>query len=79
MKVLALGVDYRKYSKFKRLTPHVARMAGGQWRTVRRASRGETAPTHGDVLFCLDFVVESALALAEVDYSLLQEGRAEDV
>lgn len=79
IKMLALGVDHRKYSKFKRLTPHVARMAGGQWRTVRRASRGETAPTHGDVLFCLDFVVESALALAEVDYSLLQEGRAEDV
>ena len=74
MKVLALGVDYRKYSKFKRLTPHVRRMAGGPLRTIWRPVQGEPAPTHDDVLFCLDFVVESALALAEFDYSLPEEG-----
>jgi len=73
MKVLALGVDYRKYSKFKRLTPRISRMAGGRVRTIWSPARGEPAPTKDDVLFCLDFVVESALALAEFDYSLPEE------
>jgi hypothetical protein len=70
MKVLALGVDYRKYSKFKRLTPDVHRMAGGSVRTIWSPACGERAATHDDVLFCLNFVIESALALVEFDYSL---------
>jgi hypothetical protein len=70
IKVLALGMDYRKYSKFKRLTPLITRMGNGDWYVVRHQFDQESTPTRDDALFAIDFVIESALALAEFDYSL---------
>lgn len=69
IKVLALGMDYRKYSKFKRLTPNVTRIPRGDLDLHRRFDE-EHAPSVDDARFCVDFVVESALALSEFDYSV---------
>lgn len=69
IKVLALGMDYRKYSKFKRLTPNVTRIPRGELHLQRRFDE-EHAPSVDDARFCVDFVVESALALSEFDYSV---------
>ena len=69
-KVLALGIDYRKYSRFKQLTPHVVRGLNGEWGLLAGRIEAGGEPDAEDVQFCVDFVVESALALTEFDYSL---------
>jgi len=69
IKVLALGLDYRKYSRFKNLTPNVLRTASKGFR-IQRQMRDPEEVSPEDVRFCLDFVVESAFALGEFDYSL---------
>ncbi|MFH1419661.1 MAG: hypothetical protein ABII12_15405 [Planctomycetota bacterium] len=74
MKVLALGMDYRKYSKFKRLTPNVIRTIDGAAHLRRRYDE-EDKPSPEEARFCLDFVVESSLALGEFDYSVTAESR----
>ena len=72
MRVLALGIDYRKYARFETLTPEVLRHYNGDVRLHQRWSQN-LAPTVEDAQFCLDFVIESALALAEFDYSVGDE------
>lgn len=67
IKVLALGMDYRKYSKFKRLIPVVQKAQRGA--VVQRMRGEDDSPSLDDARFCLDFVIESSLALAEFDYS----------
>lgn len=65
IQVLSLGMDYRRYSKFDALTPTVLRTMGG----------GAEVPdlpqdkkfSDGDVEFCLDFVVETAIQLQKMD------------
>lgn len=69
IKVLALGIDYRKYSRFKMLTPHLTHNIGGDW-IVRRRFEEADKPSEEDARFCLDFTIESALALAEFDYTV---------
>ena len=72
MRVLALGIDYRKYARFETLTPEVLRHYTGDVRLHQRWSQNLT-PTVEDAQFCFDFVIESALALAEFDYSVNDE------
>lgn len=74
MKVLALGIDYRKYSRFKMLTPYLSHTLGGGVH-VHRRFKEEDKPSVEAARFCLDFVIESALALAEYDYTLEHSGR----
>ena len=74
IKILALGLDYRKYSKFRQLTPHLNMVMSGNYSIVRRFQE-ENKPSIDDARFCIDFVVESALALAEFDYTVMQESR----
>jgi len=69
IKMLALGIDYRKYSRFKMLTPHLTRVMSGEW-IINRRFKEDQKPPQEDARFCIDFVIESALALAEFDYSV---------
>jgi hypothetical protein len=69
IKMLALGIDYRKYSRFKMLTPHLARVLSGDW-IISRSRLPDHKPSQDDATFCVDFVVESALALAGFDYTV---------
>jgi hypothetical protein len=72
IKMIALGIDYRRYSKFKLLTPRVYRTVNGAWHVSRGNGGAGYQATAEDVTFCLDFVIESALALTEFDYSVGQ-------
>ena len=74
IKMLALGIDYRKYSRFKRLTPILFKTVGGA--VIQRRRGQETGIGLEDARFCVDFVIESALALSEFDYSVDPEPRA---
>lgn len=61
-----LGVDLRRYGRFRLLTPRVSRASGGGRRFVVRES--DPAPTDEDFEFCRDFVISTALHLAEFDF-----------
>lgn len=70
LKVMALGIDYRRYSRFRMLAGTATRMAGGSYRTYRpQDSLGEDSLTPEDVRFCIDFVIEAAITLQEFDYT----------
>lgn len=67
MRVMAMGVDYRRYARFKMLVPQILRFLDG---------RREVRPVPGFQLgddeyqFCKQFVIETALHLAELDFDL---------
>lgn len=70
IKMLALGIDYRKYSKFQIYTPHVARVVGGTY--YASEIQHINNPTKEDAQFCIDFVVEAAIRLQEFDYDVIK-------
>jgi len=73
VKVLSLGLDYRRYDKFTQLTPSVKKIPGGDYYipSIKR----ERAPTAYECRFCLDFVVESAIRLQEFDFEMTHASR----
>lgn len=65
MKIVGLGIDYRRYTKFRLLTPDVRfRFGYGSKPTVFKRAQ---PPTLEACRFCLDFVIETAIQLQEVD------------
>ena len=70
VKILSLGVDYRRYAKFRLLTPRIYRSLDGNYH-VSRVQWGEKGvPSVEDVQFCIDFVIESAVILQEFDFNI---------
>jgi len=66
VRIIGFGIDYKKYAKFKLLTPYVLPLIGGKY-SIQRKDR---SPSVNDVNFCIDFVVESALTLQEFDFEV---------
>ena len=67
IRIIGLGIDYKKYIKFKFITPYVLLTTPPNIQRKDRAVFGQI--TNEDVEFCINFVVESALILQEFDYS----------
>lgn len=65
IRVVSLGIDYRRYSKFDALTPRVIRTIGGGVEAPDPPDEKEF--TDDEVEFCIDFVVESAIELQKMD------------
>jgi hypothetical protein len=62
MRVMALGIDYRQFERFQRLTPRILYSLGcGK----DRRTRPDYAPTDDEFDFCCDFIVTAALRVAE--------------
>ncbi len=61
VKIMSYGIDYKKYFKFKTLTPIVTRITGGNKRVME--IYGQRKWTKENCLYCIDFVVETALKL----------------
>lgn len=72
VKVLSLGLDYRRYARFHLLTPIVLRLwAGGGGKVNYNLSRiSRIIPTKEDAQYCIDFVIESAVKLQEFDFEV---------
>lgn len=73
VKILSLGLDYRRYSRFRLLTPTVLRIPAAdkikyEIQRIGRGSKGSPVPE--DVQFCIDFVIESAISLQEFDFNV---------
>lgn len=62
IRVMALGIDYRQFARFKRLTPWIAYHLDQH--TERRARTGY-APTSDEFEFCRQFLITAALRIAE--------------
>lgn len=67
VKILSFGIDYKKFAKFKMLTPIVHRTMGGKhvaqiW--------GRKKWTKENCQYCIDFVLDSSLKLQEFDFDV---------
>jgi hypothetical protein len=68
MKILGLGIDYRRYTKFRLLTPNVSTTTGSGRHDVSRHPRGSAdPPSYVDCRFCFDFVIDAAIRLQDLD------------
>jgi hypothetical protein len=70
IKILALGFDYRKYSKFKLLLPHITKVLSGDYIVQKRSFGRSPLPDKEYIEFCIGYVVECAIKLNEFNYSL---------
>ena len=79
VRYLSLGLDYRKLHRFSQYTPDFAVLSNGDInffdeKTRRREDekKWDTSVLTQEALdFCIEFVIESAFHLQEVDYTLL--------
>jgi hypothetical protein len=62
LRVMALGIDYRQFARFKQLTPSIRYYIDGH--SDRHTPPGY-APTSADFEFCRQFVITAALRIAE--------------
>lgn len=61
MRVIATGIDYAQYNRFEQLTQHVQRTRDG-----KATGNFGYAPDSGEYAFCTQFVITSALRIAEL-------------
>jgi hypothetical protein len=66
IKILALGLDYRRYVRFQLLTPSAKKLPNGNYEVHPNRSKVETL-TLDHCRFCYDFVIESAIELQVID------------
>ena len=68
LKIVALGIDYRKYSKYKSIVQPMTIHFSVDGKTHQTVILGEIILEREDLDFCIDFIVESALKLQEFDF-----------
>jgi hypothetical protein len=73
VKILSLGLDYRRYVKFRLLTPIITKVISGKYYIERMRWGTKGMPTKEDVMSCIDFVIESAITLQKFDFSVEEE------
>lgn len=77
MKILGLGIDYRRYTKFRLLTPVVFMFPGGPNYEVQILPDVPGGPSWPPPLeacrFCFDFVIDTAIRLQDFDLNLDEE------
>jgi hypothetical protein len=67
LRVLAVGLDYRRYARFDMLVPHIVRYRDGK-RSVQPIPGLQAGDE--EYQFCKLFVIEAAIHLAEMDFDL---------
>ena len=74
LKITALGIDYRKYSLFNFITPHVIEGCDATGTIYVSEKKDNFESTRNvciqDCQFCIDFVVDCALKLQEFDFDI---------
>ncbi len=71
LKIIILNLDYRKYIKFRLLTPdNVVYAKGVKYSTMWLSRRDKMDFKKDDVEYCIEFVIESALKLQEFDFEI---------
>lgn len=70
LKIISLGIDYKKYAKFRLLTPERVRIEAGPDRYYNTQGQNLDNIKRDDVNFCIDFVIETALTIQEFDFEI---------
>jgi len=68
LRFIVLGIDYRRYAKFRWLTPIVDKSLSGKW-FYSHNSRS-TSLSVEECRYCFDFVIESALRMQSFELDL---------
>jgi hypothetical protein len=71
MKILSLGFDYRKFTKFSLLTPTVVQLYNGKYCFSER--RSNVKASQDDCEYCEAFIIECAIKLNQFDYTLQRD------
>lgn len=71
LKITSLGIDYKKYTKFKFLTPTVLRTMDEK---MHLQFWGSKKIDRENCQYCIDFVIYSAMTLQEFDYDIQSLG-----
>jgi len=67
IKIMSLGIDYKKFVKFNLLTPNITRTMDGNH--VAQIY-GEKKWTKENCQYCIDFVIDCSLKLQEFDFDI---------
>lgn len=67
IKVMSLGIDYKKFVKFSLLTPSITRTLEGNHVAE---IYGDKKWTKENCQYCIDFVIDSSLKLQEFDFDI---------
>ncbi len=62
---LSLGLDPHRFTRFRSVTPIVLKTVGGPYQAVQLGENLEQA-SEEDVDFCISFVIETAVTLADL-------------
>lgn len=68
LKIISLGIDYKKYSKFRSLTPLRVKIENGPSKYYFSQNQDVNSLKIDDVNFCIDFVIETALTIQEFEF-----------
>lgn len=69
LKIISLGIDYKRYIKFHSLIPYIVTTGGGTHNVSWGFNEKNINRTIENAEFCIDFVIESAIILADFDYN----------
>lgn len=70
IKIIGFGLDYKKYVKFKLLSPHIQIWHEADGRQYESEPLTEIVLNNKNCIFCFDFVIDSALKLQELDFDI---------
>lgn len=72
IKIIGFGIDYKKYIKFKILSPYIQTWYEKDGRKYESLPSTEVLLNHKNCMFCFDFVISSALKLQELDFDITE-------
>ena len=75
LRILSLGLDYRKYIRFEILTARKILKRGDGYTIGRLERMVEGTLSDEEIQFCIDFVIESAVILKDFDFELKPKKR----
>lgn len=67
IKILSLGLDYRKYTRFQLLVPYVYKTMDDKYHSSKRRNE---KPSIEKYEYCYNFIIESALHLQDFDFDI---------
>lgn len=68
LKILAFGINFNKYAKFRSIVPDVTWYLGSMEPEVN--FKGDETINKNEMNFCLNFIIESALRLQQFDFEI---------
>jgi len=70
LKILFLGIDYRKYMKYRSIIQPMTVNLSVDGKSCEAIVLGEISLKKEDLDFCIDFIIESSLKLQEFDFEI---------